>query len=384
MKTQFINSKSGIALMMVMIFTLVLLVLGATFLRLATSERILANESVQLSQAFYLAEAGVQRAIAYLRVAGNESRTGTLYTPQSFAGGTYSATAADDLTRSVKIITSTGTFAGKQKTIIAEIQLLPAFFRNTFSSGGDLDFYGIFAAAYAHGTTWLTGVYDRHGLFQSMGFDTKVEGVNSNQTTLRFPDMNNNGTANEFNDFVLFFRNEIQKYDPSEVVWLQTDGTVNIWPRRDYADKKIIFVEGSTPGTGDVNIWFDAGSWWESGQDVTIVSTGEVNYIQPLQNTSSNRLSVISWGTSSEGAIIYSAHRSVIGTEATADFTYFLTLATVTGSIFANQGISLQEAIVLVNFWHDDRLNSGDIPPGLRPLSGNNYYLGGMTSWEEE
>ena len=384
MKTQFINSKSGVAMMMVMIFTIILLVLGATFLRLATSERILANESVQLSQAFYLAETGMQRALAYLRVSGNEYFTGTLYTNQSFGSGNYSVTVANDLTRSVKIITATGNFAGKQKKIVAEVQLLPAFFKNTFSSGGDLDFFGIFAAAYAHGTTWLTGHYDPNGLFQNMGFDTKVEGVSAAQTTLRFPDMNGNGTANEFNDFVLFFQNQLQQYNPSQVVWIQTNGTVDIWPRRDYANKKIIFVQGSSPGTGNVNIWFDAGSWWESGQDVTIVSTGAVNYIQPLQNTSSNRLSVVCWGNFAEGAIIYSAHRSVIGTEATADFTYLLTLANVTGSIFANNYIALREAIVLVNFWHDSRLDVGDIPPGLRPLSGNNYYLGKITSWEEQ
>ncbi|MBU0534526.1 MAG: hypothetical protein KJ887_07035 [Candidatus Omnitrophica bacterium] len=390
MKKQFEFSKvvmrlvgnSGMALAAVMIFTVILLILGAAFLKLATDERILANNDVQRAQSFYLAEAGVQRALAHLKVAGNEYFTGVLYLNQSFGSGTYSVTVADDIARGVKIVTSTGNFAGEQKTITVEIQLLPAFFKNTFSSGGDLDFYGIFAAAYAHGTTWLTGQYDRHGWFLSMGFDTKVEGVSADQTTLRFPDMDNNGTINEFNDFVLFFQNEVQQYDPSEVVWLQTDGTVQIWPSgAQYSGKKIIFVEGSAPGAGDVEIFF--GASWGANQDLTIVSTGEVIYIQPLQNPDNSRLSVISWGDYAEGAIIYSSHTSVIGTQGTADFTYLLTLANVTGSIFANEGIDIREAVVLVNFWHDSRLNTGDVPPGLKPLCGNNYYLGEIISWED-
>ncbi|MBU1766954.1 MAG: hypothetical protein KJ648_02465, partial [Candidatus Omnitrophica bacterium] len=80
MKKQFEFSKvvmrlvgnSGMALAAVMIFTVILLILGAAFLKLATDERILANNDVQRAQSFYLAEAGVQRALAHLKVAGNE------------------------------------------------------------------------------------------------------------------------------------------------------------------------------------------------------------------------------------------------------------------------------------------------------------------------
>ena len=369
--------------MSAMMFTIVLLVLGATFLRLATTERISADESVQTAQTFYLSEAGAQRAIAFLRVDGNEYFTGQLYVNEPFGDGSYSVTVSDDLLRAVKVITSTGNFAGQQKTITVEVQLLPSFFRNTFTSPGDLLFYGIFAAAYAHGITWLSGEYDPHGWFLDMSFDTLVEGVDPNQTTLRFPDMNGNSIVNEFSDFVLFFQDQIQQYDPSEVIWLQTDETINIWPRRDYTGKKIIFVEGSSPGTGNINIWFDSGSWWESGQDVTIVSTGEVNYIQPLQNPSENRLSIVCWDVFTEGAILYSSHRSVIATQSLADFYYLLSLTQVTGAIFANDHIKIQEAVVLVDFYHDDTLNEGNIPPGLRPLCTNNYYLGEITSWTE-
>ena len=394
MRIRFISSlpaakragESGVAIVAVTVFTLVLLTLGATFLRLATLERLSANEEVQRAQSFYLAEAGVERAIAFLR-AGNEHSTGALYTDQPFANGSYSVTAADDLARGVKIITSTGTFAGEQKTITVEVQLLPAFFKNTFSSGGDLEFYGIFAAAWAHGTTWLSGVYDSRGFFQNMGFDTLVEGVDPNETTLRFPDMDGDDIPNELEDFVLYFNNALLECNPGETDLIQTGagGTVDIWPSVAYAGKKIIFVkgpDGEEDTGGNVDIYF--GASWSGEQDLTIVSTGEVNYIQPLEDPATSRLSIISWGDYTEGAIIYSSHRSVIGTQTTADFTYLLTLASVYGSIFANQGINIQEAVVLVNFYHYDRLDVGDIPPGLRPLCTTNYYLGEIISWKEE
>jgi len=381
MRIQFVFSKFGVALVTVMIFMFILLISGATFLRLATFEGILSKKDIQSSRAFYIAEAGVQRALAYLRVEGNQYSTEPIN--ESFAGGSYSVTPADNPTRSIKTITATGSFKDRQKTIIVEVQLMPDFFKNTFTSPGNLELWGILASAYAHGTTWLSGVYDSMGWFQDMGFDVLVENMDSEKTTLRFPDMNNNSIVNEFSDFVLFFQNEVQQLDPSEVVWLQTDGTVDIWPDRDYAGKKIIFVEGSVPGAGDVNIWFDSGSWWESGQDVTIVSTGDVNYIQPLQNPSNNRLSVICWGNFSEGAIIYSAHRSVIGTQGVADLTYIIALINVTGAIFANDHVDIHSALVRADFYHDDTLNIGDIPPGLRPLCTNSYYLGDIISWQE-
>ncbi len=386
MRKRLFGETRGVAIVTVMVLTLVLLTLGATFLRLATFERLSANEEIQRAQAFYLAEAGVERAIAFLRVAGNEHSTGTLYTNEPFANGTYTVTAADDLDSGIKIITSTGTFAGEQKTITVEVQLLPAFFRNTFSSGGDLDFYGILAAAWAHGTTWLSGVYDRHGWLQNMRFDTLVQNVDPNETTLRFRDMNENDVPNELEDFVLFFENALLECNPGETALIQTGagGTVDIWPSRDHVGKRIIFVkgpDGAEDTGGNVDIYL--GASWADGQDLTIVSTGEVNYIQPLQNPSTSRLSVISWDDYTEGAIIFSAHRSVIGTQGTADFSYLFAWVTVYGSVFANQNINIQEGVVMANFWHDDRLNVGDVPPGLRPLSTNNYFLGEIISWEE-
>ena len=84
----------GMALVMVMIFTFILLVIGATFLKLATSERISADKSIYLNQAFYLAEAGVERGKAWLNSVSSPptSTIDPFGGLQSYGGGTYQVT----------------------------------------------------------------------------------------------------------------------------------------------------------------------------------------------------------------------------------------------------------------------------------------------------
>jgi hypothetical protein len=64
-KKPFLKNR-GMAIVAVIVFTFILLILGATFLRLATSERLAADKNFYLNEAFYLAEAGVERGKAYL------------------------------------------------------------------------------------------------------------------------------------------------------------------------------------------------------------------------------------------------------------------------------------------------------------------------------
>jgi hypothetical protein len=66
MLIKYFRDNKGVALVTVMVFTIILLIFGATFLRLATMERIAADKSLHLDQSFYLAEAGAERAITYI------------------------------------------------------------------------------------------------------------------------------------------------------------------------------------------------------------------------------------------------------------------------------------------------------------------------------
>lgn len=102
----------GIALMMVMVFTFILLIIGATFLRLATLERISADKSTHLSQSFYLAEAGLERGENWLNLTSSPPASAVNPfgdDPQSLGDGTYMVTITPLSTTQYEI-SSTGSF----------------------------------------------------------------------------------------------------------------------------------------------------------------------------------------------------------------------------------------------------------------------------------
>jgi hypothetical protein len=64
MKIRVLKSEKGIALVAVVIFTVIITILGFSLLRMVNSEIVLAQNSVDKTRAFYLAEAGVELLIA--------------------------------------------------------------------------------------------------------------------------------------------------------------------------------------------------------------------------------------------------------------------------------------------------------------------------------
>jgi len=246
-------------------------------------------------------------------------------------------------------------------------------FDNTISTGGDLSLSGTFASLEVYGKTRLTGTYQESGPWVSGWFEDKQEGVDSQLTTISYPDADENGTADQFNDFVEYNRDIVASYDPSEVVYIQTDNTVNVFPNSTLIGKKILYVEGSSSGTGDVNIFFDA--TWQDGQDLTIISTGTVDYVQPLQVQTDARLNTISWDDYNEFAVFVNTHDGVTYTHDEAEYFDILDVSVTEGSVIANQGIDTFEVIALKRFYFSDRIENGDLPPGFEGLLGINPTL---------
>jgi len=79
--------KEGMVLVSVIVFILILSVIGLAFLNLARTERVSAHRECHLSQAFYLAEAGVEHAIANL-LDGDENNISAT----ALGSGTYEVT----------------------------------------------------------------------------------------------------------------------------------------------------------------------------------------------------------------------------------------------------------------------------------------------------
>lgn len=95
-----LNDEKGIVLLTVMLLISILLLIGTTSIMSANSELKMASNFKTATQAFYIAEAGIERTAAYLNTVTDIDSvlaTGTLYGgSQSLGTGTYSVTLANN------------------------------------------------------------------------------------------------------------------------------------------------------------------------------------------------------------------------------------------------------------------------------------------------
>ncbi len=123
-----IRSDKGLALLSVLALVSALLVAGVATISLVRTQLHASADQVAAQGAYYIAEAGVQRAVAQLDHDAATAATSTYVNPTfattSFGGGTYSVTMALDSTLfpgdyGRKRITSTGTLNGQTATLVA-------------------------------------------------------------------------------------------------------------------------------------------------------------------------------------------------------------------------------------------------------------------------
>lgn len=375
-------NRKGIALILGYLVIVVLTMMGAVFLSRSVMEGRLVIRHSDSAQAFWIAEAGLSRAFHDLSTGGTPPTTSV-----AFGNGTYQISLTQvpppPAAPSLIIINSDGTYGTDTRTVQASFYRIASYFDNTISGGNDLDLIGAWAQLIVHGKTRLGGDFDKDCIFCDGDFDDLQEDYNwgnPNNDPLLIPDYNGNGTNNEFADFKLFGQAVVNSYPPDEVVYVQTSGSVDIYPQADYAGKKVIYVEGPSAGQGDVNIYFDAS--WQDGQDLTVISTGDVTYVQPLEVASNSRLSVIAWSGYNEGAIIYSTHQSVVYSHDDIDGLAILAQSSVEGNYIANSDMDYLAGAVELTFNYSDRSKNGDIPPGYAFLAGASGTPK-LTGWHE-
>jgi len=351
-------NNRGVALIISYMVVSVLTILSSVFLVGSSTESNVARNYSNSSRAFWIAEAGM--AQAYRNWVNN--------TTQPEGGVSFGAWAYSIDTSSLPIITVTGTCGSATRSIQASFVRIPSAFDNTVSVGGNMTLNGLLAKVEVYDKTRISGAFSKTA-FATATFSDKQEGVSKDATTIKIPDYNNNGTTDEFSDFVAFGDEAVAGYSADEVVHVTTDGTVNIFPDTSLVGKKVIFVEGSTPGTGNVNIFFDA--TWEDNQDLTVISTGTITYVEPLQYTANSRLSTVSWGDYGEISVFRSEHESVVYSHEDASFVDILDWGQTTGNIITNNNLGLTEVLTYEKFYYSDRAKNGDMPPGFGLLSGS-------------
>ncbi len=146
-------NKKGIALLLGFIVIMILAILGSAIISRGVNESIIANRYAESTQAFWLAEAGVNRALRELKDSYTNSGpwTAEIDLDQNAANGAYSVTVQDvtiDGETHKKVtargfIPSTGT--ARAERIIEAIMssfIPPDFYANAVYSAGTVDFNG--------------------------------------------------------------------------------------------------------------------------------------------------------------------------------------------------------------------------------------------------
>ena len=362
-------NKRGVALIISYMVIAALSALSTVFLVGSSTESNAAKNYSNSSRAFWIAEAGMASAYQNWVNSQDQPEGGVI-----FGAGNYVIDVSN-----LPIVNVTGTCGATSRTIQASFVRIPSAFDNTVSVGGNMSLNGLLAKVEVYDKTRISGKFSKTA-FASATFSDKQEGVSKDGTTIKIPDYNGNGTSDEFGDFVEYGNQSVAGYPADEVVHLVTDGTVNIFPDTALIGKKVIFVEGSAAGTGNVNIFFDA--TWQDNQDLTIISTGTITYVEPLQFTSDSRLSTVSWGDYGEISVFRSEHESVVYTHKDASFVDILDWGQTTGNVITNGNLGLTEVLTYEKFYYSDRAKLGDLPPGFKLLSGSSGtpYL---TDWQE-
>lgn len=370
-----IRNRRGAALILSYMVIGILTIFGSALVSRSISNSNIARRYEDSSKAFWIAEAGLNQA--YYKLINGENVSTDLV---NFANGSYQVLVNNTPTGIE--IKSTGTYGSTQRAVKAYLLRIPYCFDNTISVGGDLSISGLMSGVTVYGKARISGDYTDSSGSQTAWFEDLQQDVNSDYTTIQIPDKNNNGTADEFNDFVILGQQAIEATNPNEVVYIVTDDTVNIFPDQALSGKRIVFIEGSAPGRGDVNIFFD-GSWQE-GEDLTIISTGTITYIQPLQFQEDARLSTISWGDYNQSTLLRSEHESIIYTHGNSNFSNVQEWSSISGNIISNNNISI-DTVYNQKFYFSQRAMYGDLPPAFEYLAPDTSNVPTqLINWQEE
>ncbi len=371
-----INDK-GVALIFGYFVISALLTLSAGFALSTVNELNNARRYKDSATAFWTAEAGLNKFLADTNLLNTTN-------PQSFSVGNYSVTLTKTDASNKRTLVATSTAAGSTRDLQMEFPANPPpIFDNTMSSGGNITLSGLLGQISVYDKTRLTGSFSKSGAGTSAYFEDKVEGVASSSTTLTYPDSDNNGTADQFNDFVTFNRNLLSTYSPSEVLYIQTNSTTTITPSPALAGKKIIYVEGTSAGAADVNLIF--GATWADNQNLTVITTGTLNYIQPLTVATNSKLNTIGWERYYEPSILLSTHKGVTYSHGSADYKELFAISTTIGSVIGKTGITANETIAHKKFYYDPALQGSVVPPGFEGLvtTSSSGYQSTPSTWKE-
>jgi len=125
-------NQKGQALIIVLLFTALICVVGGAAVAMGTAVKRNSTREVHLKKAYYIAEAGVERALARLEAnpLWRDQNGNTLAT--DYGGGRIDSVVVEDDSQQGEIgkivrITSTGTYSSFRRVLVVKVQLISAY-----------------------------------------------------------------------------------------------------------------------------------------------------------------------------------------------------------------------------------------------------------------
>jgi len=414
-----VKKRKSSALIFVYVIVTSLLTIGGGYMLRVSSELSSARNFLNREKALWAAEAGA--VLAYYNLKSSPS-----WDPSTLTAGEKSV--GSDAVFNV-VVTPSGN--DKQVTVSATVDNLytrTVFFsmsylaslNNAISAGSKLRGTGIIFSMDINGNAqvgngvekYVSGSYQADSSWVTTHSGNTYEWNADPDPKIIYPDGDTdaNASADEFSDFKDYTRSSLNDYNSSEVIYIQTNSDVVVYPGYSgegrilaggsvvvdsegdpvtLSGKRMLYVEGDSAGDGDVDIVFGGAEAFNSGEDLTICSTGEVTYLEPLQSGSSDsRLNVIAWQDYNEASILYSNHNLNVFSHEDVNFISFLSVSNTQGTYIANNNVDLVAILATKRITFPSNTH---VPPGFRNFFGNsqgNIFSGGGSGtlnkdWQE-
>jgi hypothetical protein len=368
-----LSNEKGSILIVSYIVLYMLVTLSAGLALYSFTELNSARRHYHSTAAFWLAEAGANLFIKNATMLDSNDKqtipygTGTIYLTK------------DDSKPMLRRVTSTGEFAQARRSVQLTYPInIPEVFKNAISTKGDITVKGNKASLIVNDKVRVGGKLNNSSKFSNVLFDDLQEKTDPEMTTLTYPDANEDGRPDEYEDFVKYNQKLVETYRPSEVLYLKGHGTYTITPASQLGGKKIVYVEG-----GNVNIQFNGAV--QKGQNLTIISTGTVTFNQMGDQPPNSQLNIIAWAGYKETSLLASSHKGMIYTHGKATFDNIYDTSITEGGLVANGGVEVGEVWSTKTIRYANTRQNGMFPPGFEGLVAHSTpsVAPQPTSWSE-
>jgi hypothetical protein len=406
-------NRKGFVIIIVTAFLTVLVLIAWVIVDIGCGEILQTKMRNDSLMAYYAAVAGAEMMYAKLntsRVSLPITLTGNLMTRSSGGQtiGSFTVTANTTSAADMVGVASEGTVSGHKSKMTVKYKFAPDYLNGSpLSCLGPMTLYGqkwwIFKSYVRSNTDLVTGgtvtkndyvqitgsispsqsieapsfwwkydassdswsrksTYDTHGTDNPSAYITDVNGdgvvtiadaVSGQEAVFAANDVNSDGEVNDKDAFVVYYTEELNKKDLGLASGEANhyEGTQTFGPGDVSAGRGVIFVNGN------VNILDNDQNWSSGACDHTIVSTGDITIVQPV-NGLDDRLTLVSYGDVNTGGInLFGSVKGNIDIYANGDFNAYYG-GTSNGTILAKDSIYVDTVLPVPAFLNRN-LNKG-------------------------